>query len=86
VERRAYGATLAASNLLDGLVASAFFILFCALLLHRLIWPVIQRPVYALATRDVVRRRRAIRTVGIAFVGLGALGDGVLKFIEKVVP
>jgi hypothetical protein len=77
-------ATLAASNLLDGLVASAFFILFFALLLHRLIWPIIQRPVYALATRDVVRRRRAIRKIGIAFVGVGALGPDVVKFIERL--
>jgi hypothetical protein len=79
-------ATLAASNLLDGFVASAFFVLFFALLLHRLIWPIIQRPVYALATRDVVLRRRAIRKIGAALIGVGTLGPGVLKFIEKVVP
>jgi hypothetical protein len=79
-------ATLAASNLLDGLVASAFFILFFTLLLHRLIWPFIQRPVYALATRDVVRRRRVIRKIGLALVGVGAFGPDAVKFIEKLVP
>jgi len=79
-------ATLAASNLLDGIVASAFFVLFFALLLHRLIWPVIQRPFYALATRDVVRRRRVIRKIGVALVGVGALGSDAVKFIEKLVP
>jgi hypothetical protein len=79
-------ATLAASNLLDGLVASAFFILFFTLLLHRLIWPIIQRPVYALATRDVVRRRRVIRKIGVALVGVGAFGPDAVKFIEKLAP
>ncbi len=79
-------ATLAASNLLDGLVASAFFVLFFTLLLHHLIWPIVQRPVYALATRDVVRRRRVIRKIGIALVGVGALGPDAVKFIEKLVP
>ena len=77
-------ATLAASNMLDGLVASSFFILLFTLLLHRFIWPIIQRPVYALATRDVVRRRRTIRKIGIALIGLGGLGPDILKFIEKV--
>src|ERR1700745_1792108 len=43
-------ASVAASNVLDGLVACTFFILLSVLLIHRLVWPTIQRPVYALAS------------------------------------
>jgi hypothetical protein len=41
--------TLAGSNVFDAVVASVFFGLFLIMLLHLMLWPMLQRPVYGLA-------------------------------------
>lgn len=77
-------ATLAASNVLDGLVACTFFILLFVLLLHRIIWPSLQRPVYALASRGIVSRRKFLLVVGVALVGLGGMPASAVTLIKEL--
>jgi hypothetical protein len=76
--------TLAASNVIDGLVASAFFIVFAILLLHRLVWPAVERPLYAIASLGVVRRRKFFLVLGIVLIGFGGAPNSVVEFIKKL--
>lgn len=77
-------ASLGASNLLDGIVACLFFFLLSALLVHRVFWPSLQRPVYALASRGIVRRRRLFFTAGLALVALGGIPKSTIHIIGKI--
>jgi hypothetical protein len=62
---------LAGSNVLDAVVASVFLGLFLALLIHLLLWPSLQRPIYALATRSIIPRRRLFFVIGAALLSFG---------------
>jgi hypothetical protein len=77
-------ATLAASNMLDGVIACMFFILLFVLLLHRIIWPIVQRPVYALAARGIVSRRKFFLVLGAALVGLGGMPASAVSLIKEL--
>jgi hypothetical protein len=79
--KQSFLATLAGSNLLDGLVACAFFLVLLVLLLHRLVWPIVQRPIYALATRDVMHRRKFFFALGLVLVGLGGVPRSVIDHV-----
>ena len=74
--------SIAGSNVLDALVASVFFCLFALLLAHLIFWPALQRPVYAIATRGVVARRKLFLVFGVLLVGLGAPKGAVAHFLE----
>jgi hypothetical protein len=76
--------TLAASNMLDGLVACIFFILLFVLLLHRTIWPTVQRPVYFLAVRGIASRRKFFLLLGVVLVGLGGTRASVVSLIKEL--
>jgi hypothetical protein len=76
--------TLAASNMLDGLVACTFFILLFVLLLHRIIWPTVQRPVYVLAARGIASRRRLFLFLGLALIGFGGMRASVVSLIKEL--
>lgn len=82
--RASFLATLAASNMLDGVVACAFFILLSVLLLHRAIWPTVQRPVYALAARGIVSRRKFFLFLGVALAGLGGMPASAMTLIKEL--
>jgi len=58
------------SNILDVFVASSVFVLGLILLVHRLLWPIVNRPFYAFATRTEFRR-------GLLFIfGIALLATG----------
>jgi hypothetical protein len=82
--RQSFLATLAASNMLDGVVACTFFILLFVLLLHRIIWPTVQRPIYALAARGIASRRKFCLFLGVALVGLGGVPASVVSLIKEL--
>jgi hypothetical protein len=77
-------ASLGASNILDGLVACVFFILLFTFLAHRLIWPVVKRPVYAMARCGIVRRRKLFLVLGLALVGFGGMPTATIHFARKI--
>jgi hypothetical protein len=58
----------AATNVLDAFVASIFGLLCLLMLIHRLAWPIVQRPIYSLQKLGVLRRRRLLTTAGIAVI------------------
>jgi hypothetical protein len=65
-----------AANIIDGMVASAFMLLALSMLAHRLFWPLINRPLYALRERGV--RRGVFALVGLALLAYAGLDVGEL--------
>src|ERR1700683_399195 len=89
--RHVFFLTLAGSNLFDAAVALAFFGLFLIMLLHRVLWPLLQTPIYALGQRDLARLRKWCFGLGALFLGLGLpagplvrLGQLVKRIIDGV--
>jgi hypothetical protein len=72
------------SNLLDGVVVSVFLAIGLVTLGHRLLWPIIERPLYALASLGIVRRRKLLSSVGVLMlsVAFGKPMDWLSKIIE----
>lgn len=62
------GAIIAASNLLSLVLASLYFIVAASLLLHRLVWGAIKRPIYAAHRFGVVHRRGWLATIGLTLL------------------
>jgi len=71
--------TLAGSNLFDAVVAFAFLGLFLLMLFHRMLWPLVQRPVYAIARGGLVRYRKVLLTLGAVLLALGVSSGPVMR-------
>jgi hypothetical protein len=74
---------LSLSNSFDILIAAAFVIMACAMLIHRMFWPLLARPIYALAELGIRGHRRLLGTVGMALVGIAA--GKPLVFLAKLI-
>jgi len=81
------GLQIASMNIGDIVLASSFFILASLALLHRLVWPIVSRPIYALAHVERGRKKTVFFTIGIALVGLatGRLPDLLKKVFEMLI-
>jgi hypothetical protein len=79
---------LGASNLLDALVSFAWLAVAVIMLLHRLAWPMIERPIYALYRHQVFTKQRkivffsGIALLTFAFPFVGALVQSVVKAVQ----
>jgi hypothetical protein len=83
--REIFLSTLAGSNVLDAVVAAAFFLLLFMLLLHRILWPTVQRSVYPLAKLGIARRRSLFLVFGFGLIGLGGISRAAMNLIKKIV-
>lgn len=71
-------------NFVDILACSVVFILMAFMLAHRLLWPLLERPVYACQRYGIIRRKKMLWAIGLAF-WFGPSGWNLLKFaLEKV--
>jgi hypothetical protein len=62
---------LAATNILDALLSLLFLVVAALMLLHRLVWPVIERPVFALCRYHVfLKQKKVVFTVGVTLLGI----------------
>ena len=57
-------------NLLIAFVSIAFIALAMVMLIHKMLWPLLERPVYALQRFGVARRSKLLATIGIILVGV----------------
>lgn len=57
-------------NSIDVLVCLTFIVLALALLVHRLVWPVLERPLYAFARLDVVGRKKLLYVAAVVLFAL----------------
>jgi hypothetical protein len=70
------------SNLLDGLVVSVFIVIGAVMLTHRVVWPLLERPVYALGRLGIARRRKFL---GASAVLLLSFASGKpLEWLSKL--
>lgn len=67
----------------DGLLASVFVVLAILMVVHRIIWPILARPVYALADLGVIQQRKLLGCVGLALLGFG-IGK-LPEFVKQVI-
>jgi hypothetical protein len=78
----------AGTNFFTVLFALAIVILALIMLLHRTFWPMLSRPIYALAKLGIIHRPKLLGTIGLALLGLAtgiapvSLKDIVDKFIR----
>ena len=70
------------ANVIPALTACTFFLLAVTLLVHRVAWPVIQRPMYAFQGFGVARRSKLFGSLGFLLVGGGALGATPLQVLK----
>jgi hypothetical protein len=71
------------SNVITSLSATVFLLVAMVALAHRLLWPIVERPLYALQQMGIIRRRKLLVTAGILLVG-SALGVTPSWFKEIV--
>jgi hypothetical protein len=76
--------TASFSNFLDTLVSLAWLFVALVMLLHRMIWPLIERPIYALYRHRVLTdQKKLVFFGGVALVGLAIPSVG--KALENIV-
>ena len=71
--------------LLPSLMIGATFVLFCILLLtHRLVWPLLNRPLYALVRHRVIGRKPTLVAIGTAFLAVAwpPAGEAVKSLVS----
>jgi hypothetical protein len=76
---------VAVFNLPTAFASLAFSVALVAVLLHRIIWPFLSRSTYSLTRKDVLDKRKTIRTVGFICIGYALAGHASLAaFLEKL--
>jgi hypothetical protein len=75
---------LSCSNFVDALGASVFILFGLMMLLHRMFWPLLARPIFALADLGVIGHRKLLGTVGLALLGYatGKPMELLIKLVE----
>ncbi len=79
---------LGLSNVLDALVSLTWFLIAIMMLLHRLFWPLIERPVYALSRHRVFSEQKklvffsGVALLGIAIPWVGHALENVVKAVH----
>lgn len=68
------------SNLCISLIGATFVLLGLMLIAHRIFWPMISRPLYALQDLEIERRKVFLKWVGVTLLVFG-LGEGKLAQI-----
>jgi hypothetical protein len=69
-------------NFGDFIACSVFFIVLLAVLVHRLMWPIVERHIYALQRYDLIRRKWVLLSVATA-LWFGPAGmKAIMQFVR----
>lgn len=68
-------ADIAFANTITAIPAALYITLCIVLLAHRLVWPLIERPIYALQRLGIFRYRKSIALGGFVLISWGMIGD-----------
>jgi hypothetical protein len=72
-------------NIPTALASAAFVVLLFIVLLHRITWPLLSQWTYVLTRKDVLEKRKLLRTVAISLIMFGLSGIPRMAFVMKVV-
>jgi hypothetical protein len=76
------------SNILDAIVSSIFLVIALLMIVHRLFWPLLERPMYAFNRYKILsEQKKMVFFAGIACVGFAwpKSGEAIKAFIESIV-
>jgi hypothetical protein len=74
---------ISASNAIDFLVASVFVLLAVLLLVHRVLWPLLNRSIFRFQEVGIKGRRAILVSVGLLLLGVGT-GDKLVEHVKKI--
>lgn len=85
IETTVAGVVVLMFNFGDFIACSVFFIVMLTVLLHRLMWPILERPIYALHRYGVIRNKKLLWGVGSALLigpqGFIAMGKYIIQHL-----
>lgn len=76
------------SNVITSFAAAAFLVLALAALVHRPLWPLFERPLYAVQKLGIVRRTKLLGTDGVLLLGVafGAMPAWLRELLAGLSP
>ncbi len=76
---------IAMTNLMIAVCVSAFIVFALVMVVHRVLWPVVARPTYALQRVGIARRSKLLGTMGIILLGfaMGVVPDWLKQLVDK---
>jgi hypothetical protein len=79
-------AVVTISNLIAGLAGLGFVVVALAMLVHRLLWPLVSRPVYACAKYGLIKRPKLLASIGIMLLTFSwpPVGTALAKLWSQV--
>ena len=72
-------------NFVDIIACSVFLLLLAFMLLHRLLWPVLERPIYACARFGIIKEKKLLWALGVAFLFVPGHGESIWSILQKIV-
>ncbi|MGA7637346.1 MAG: hypothetical protein WCB00_10485, partial [Candidatus Acidiferrales bacterium] len=80
-----FSSIAALANFFDAILAFLFVFLALMLLIHRLLWPLLNRSLFRLTDIGTKGRRAILSTIGFALLGTSVFGGEFPKVWEKIV-
>src|SRR5262249_27370333 len=84
------GAAVFMTNLLDALCLFVLVVVMTTLLAHRLMWPLIKRPIYAANRKQLIKNTKLLGALGAVLLrfafprNLDGLLDGLMELFSKL--
>jgi hypothetical protein len=69
-------------NIIDGIVSFVFVGVALLMLVHRLLWPLLCRPLYSVQALGIARRKKLFVVLGVPLLGYG--GIHLPSWLQKV--
>jgi hypothetical protein len=74
-----------ALNFVDIIACSVFLLLLTFMLLHRLIWPILEMPIYACARFGIIKNKKLLWGLGAAFLFVPGNGESIWKMLQRII-
>src|SRR6266496_4492039 len=73
-----------ASNIFSGFICLFIVLLMGVALLHRILWPLFWRPIYAVHRFGLINQHKTLGGLGIFFLSLAWPNSPIIQFLEKI--
>lgn len=72
-------------NFVDILACSVFLLLLALMLLHRIFWPILERPIYACARFGIIKEKKLLWTLGGFLLFVPGHGESIWNILQKAI-